>query len=153
MLRALRGDDLYIRCRDLYEAGWTLRAISEAFTPPVARSTVHSWISKTEWAPTLPIHPLPALPIPTLKTEAMYKPTRTPSPGITQTDRDRIAELAPQARKFRARQGPNHPSYLANKELTTLCRALFRTGVTTQELADAAGVTYRAMAKRLGRAS
>jgi lambda repressor-like predicted transcriptional regulator len=40
---------------------------------------------------------------------------------------------------------------MANDELTELCASLHRSGVSVRELSQAAGVTYRAMARRLGR--
>jgi lambda repressor-like predicted transcriptional regulator len=40
---------------------------------------------------------------------------------------------------------------LANSELTHITASLHATGVPVRELANAAGVTYRAMARRLGK--
>jgi DNA-binding Xre family transcriptional regulator len=38
---------------------------------------------------------------------------------------------------------------VANKRLTDLCKRLHQNNVSVRELAEAAGVTYRAMYKRL----
>lgn len=147
ILRGLDGFELYARAGMLYRAGWTLRAIGEAFDPPRARSTVRYWINSP-----LPIASawtdLPTAPIPTLLTSspAALKPRR----ALTTVEAARIAALAPSARKFRATMKPGHPSAKANSELTTLCVRLHREDrVTIGDLAHAAGVSYRAMARRV----
>jgi hypothetical protein len=42
-----------------------------------------------------------------------------------------------------------HASAIANKRLTELSKALHKEHVPIQEIADAAGVTYRAMYRRI----
>jgi hypothetical protein len=148
-LSTLHGDDLYLRCRDLYNAGWTLRAMAEAIRPPVSRATVHNWINKTVWAPTLAIHDTPPVPDPQLKTTKEYVRKTPTSPGIPPNHLLTIQELAPIARKFRSGMSPKHRAAIANDALTVLCQQLHEDDVPIQELADAAGVTYRAMAKRI----
>lgn len=148
-LLSLRGFDLYRRVWALFEAGWTLRAIGEAFTPPKARSTVQSWVDKGREVPGLSIKDVP---IPTLATPPAYVPVKPVSPGISPADLDAITELAPIARKYRSGMSPKHKAALANQKLTDICTRLYASKVSITELASAAGVTYRAMAKRLGRA-
>jgi hypothetical protein len=46
---------------------------------------------------------------------------------------------------------PNSPQALANDELTIICTRLYESNVPVRELAEVAGVTYRAMARRLGK--
>jgi hypothetical protein len=46
---------------------------------------------------------------------------------------------------------PSSEEARANDELTSVCVSLINDNVTVRELAAAAGVTYRAMARRLGR--
>jgi hypothetical protein len=89
---------------------------------------------------------------PKLATEAVYTPKRPTSPGISKSELERIQELAPISRRFRSGMAPQHRASLANEELTGLVSSLYDGGVSIRELASAAGVTYRAMAKRLGRA-
>ena len=60
-----------------------------------------------------------------------------------------IEELAPQARKYRAKLAPTHSATIANNELTSICTLLHDKGVPLQDLADVAGVTYRAMYRRV----
>lgn len=140
-------DALHVRCRELYLAGWPYRAMADAMIPKKNRTVVRSWIEK---APRQ--HPasyiLTPIPLPELKTPEPG-PGKPASPGISPTDRARIEELAPISRKFRASMAPEHPAALANQELTTLVLTLHESNVPVRELADAAGVTYRAMARRL----
>jgi hypothetical protein len=146
-LNELEGYELYARARMLYSQGWTLRSIGEAFDPPRARSTVRYWINMP-----LPIasayNSLPTAPVPTLATAAAA--SRTPRRPLTPAEYKRVAELAPVARKYRATMNAGHPSAKANREMTDLCARLHHTErVTIRDLADAASVSYRAMARRV----
>jgi lambda repressor-like predicted transcriptional regulator len=78
----------------------------------------------------------------------VYDPS---APVVSVSHKRRIAQLAPLARRYRARTSPNNTYARANRELTELCVSLYRTGASVRELSIAAGVTYRAMARRLGR--
>lgn len=146
-LNTLHGPTLYAQCRVLYDAGWPLRAIGEALTPPKSRSTVRSWIIKPTptYVRTAPVS------APSLKTPEAYTPRRPVSPGIPAADLTQIQYLAPIARRYRSRMSPRHAAALANDQLTSLTRRLHADNVPVQELADAAGVTYRAMYRRLGK--
>lgn len=145
-LQTLQHDLLYARVAALYNAGWPLRAIGEAFSPPKARSSVANMVERAYGAT------LPTVEAPTLSTPPVYVPIKAPSPGIPVVDLTQIAALAPRARKYRAGMSSAHRVSIANQDLTLLCQRLYDSGVTIKELADAASVTYRAMAKRLGRA-
>jgi len=147
ILATLQHDALFARVAALYQAGWPLRAIGEAFNPPKARSSVANLVEKAAH-----ITNLPQVEAPVLATPPEYIPVKPVSPGISPADLAEIAALAPKARKFRAGMSPAHRIAIANQRLTDLCTVLFDSGVTIRELSDAAGVTYRAMAKRLGRA-
>jgi hypothetical protein len=142
------GASFYARAHALYHAGWPLRAIGAALEPPRSRSTVRSWVLHPFDPSQASTEPLPA---PTLHTPAVYERKKPRSPGLDPADATRIHDLAPEARKFRARFTLNHPARLANDELTQLTRHLHSQHVSVQELANAAGVTYRAMARRLGK--
>ncbi len=139
--------DLYLRARELYVAGWTLRAIGEAFDPPKTRSTVRYWVTApTPIASAYSDHP--TAPIPRLSTPS---PTATiPRRHLTSAEYAEVADLAPIARKYRATMHPDHRAAKANVRLTELAHDLHHTHrVTIRELADAAGVSYRAMARRV----
>jgi len=148
LLRTLSGAQLWTRAAQLYHAGWTLRSIGDALEPARPRTTIRAWVARPH-APAP--HPAP-LPRPRLRTpEGGYAPRRPTSPGIDAASRARIAELAPVARRYRSRTASDSAFAVANRELTDLCRELHYEHVSVTELAAAAGVTYRAMARRLGR--
>lgn len=139
VLRSLRGIKLKARCHALYQAGWTLSAIGDPLGKQ--RSTIRLWVNSV-----VPSAEGVSIPLPVDKT---YVPKKTPSPGISADDLERIAELAPLARKYRSKLPDTHAATRANYELTALCMSLHGRHVTIQELADAAGVTYRAMYRRV----
>lgn len=132
------------RVRDLFNAGWPLRAIQEALprNRRRSRSAIYNWIYETTTPST------DTTPIPT-PTSHEYVPRRVPSPGIPATDQSQLTYLAQQARLFRSKHPLNHPYALANQQLTILVTSLYEKGVRIQELADAARVSYRAMYKRI----
>ncbi|URP22149.1 DNA binding protein [Microbacterium phage Big4] len=147
ILRNLDGNELFQRARMLYQSGWTLRSIGEAFEPPRARSTVRYWINSP--TPIASVYTdLPTTPIPTLQTAATRP--KKPRRPLTAPEASRIAQLAPSARKYRATMKPGHASAKANREMTELCARLHHIErVTIGDLADAANVSYRAMARRV----
>lgn len=149
ILRNLRGYALYARTKELFDAGWTLAAIGAVFDPKKARTTVKNWVDIAGEAEIT--SNLPPVARPTLATPEIYVPKRPASPGITPDDLNTIQTLAPIARKYRSSMAHNHKAAIANRELTEICERLAASGVYVRELADAAGVTYRAMARRLGR--
>lgn len=138
-LQSLTGMQLRSRCQHLYQAGWTLSAIGSPINRP--RSTVRVWVTETPNSPAI-------RPIPTpINKEYVHK--KPPSPGIPEDIQSRIAQLAPIARSYRSTYTPSHPATKANKELTDICRQYNELGVPIQELANLAGVTYRAMYRRI----
>lgn len=149
ILANLRGFRLFNRAKALFEAGWTLASIGKAFDPEKPRTTVKSWVDKGDSALQAP--DLPEIPVPEYATPPEYVHKRPKSPGISPDDLDTIRTLAPIARKYRSSMSPAHKAAVANRELTEICERLAAADVTVRELADAAGVSYRAMARRLGR--
>jgi hypothetical protein len=63
----------------------------------------------------------------------------------------RLLELSTLARRYRARTVPDSPLAQANRDLTAMAIALRSMGVPTAAIAEAAGVSYRAMARRLSK--
>ena len=163
-LRVLIGEELYARAKELHSVGWSVTAIANAFDPPKPRSTVHTWLSRPHTTThTRPIPLLSSSPslssslIAAAENSAQARPKRerrvyTPSsPALTTAEKERIKVVAPLARRYRARANPTGVYASANDELTNLCQAAYRRGAPISELAAAAGVTYRAMARRLGK--
>jgi hypothetical protein len=148
-LNSLSKDSLITRVYELYHQGWTLQAIGDALIPPRPRSTVRSWLLRFT-PPTerdLVDAPIPA---PTYKTHPDgYQKRRPVSPGILPDELELIQSIAPLARTYRAKMSTNSAACVANDQLTAICIRLNMAGVSVRELAQAAGVTYRAMSKRL----
>ena len=139
ILLSLQGTPLKARCFALYQAGWTLAAIGDPLSR--ARSTIRSWVNTGPYSTDNITVPHPE--------DRSYVPKRPRKPEIHEDERLAIQELAPIARRYRSRLPSHHPSALANQELTILCMQLHLEGVPIQELADIAGVTYRAMYRRV----
>ena len=168
-LAVLKGNELKARVKALSSAGWSLGAIADAFTPPKQRSSIRVWTTGN--AQTRPDHPpIPLVSSPSSrrssstsilpaaeKSTSTYKHKRArraynpASPLLTRTKQQQIQKLSPLARQYRSRANPNGVYAKANVELTELCKDLyFKQNVSVRELSDAAGVTYRAMARRIG---
>lgn len=139
---------LYCRAKQLYEAGWALQAIGNAFSPPIRRSTVQYWVKNGDFS-----HKIDKkLVFPSnLPKKVGYQRKKPLSPGISEADTLRLRYLAPLARNYRSGMGLASLQGSANQELTELATFLHSQGVTIAELARATGVTFRAMARRLGK--
>ena len=136
-LRKLSGRELKARCYNLFKSGWTLSAIGSPLDR--GRSTVRAWVATGPY----PLQPTPA------PEDRTYVPRKKPNPGLTSDEKSTLQYLGPDARKYRARLPESHPATLANRELTHLCVTFYEAGVPIQEIADATGVTYRAMYRRV----
>lgn len=138
------------RLRALWLAGWSLSTLGEAVDPPRSKSTVHFWVRNAD--DTLQRREIPN-PAPTSLTSVAPTKSaprlRTISPGVPADLKPRLKELSTLAKRYRAKTPYSSPLAEANRELTELARSLRSRGVPTAAIADAAGVTYRAMAKRL----
>lgn len=173
LLCALPAPAQRARARQLYDLGWSLAAIGEAFSPPRSRSTVRAWVqspspSSSHSAPMLPSPPLPSpsssppssaassSSIGTAESSSPTSPRRVQRPAfhplyptVSEDDIRRIQELAPLARRYRSRANPDGAYALANEELTQLCCSYYDSGTSIRELAHWAGVTYKAMERRV----
>ena len=136
-LRKLSGTELKARCYSLFESGWTLSAIGSPLDK--GRSTIRAWVSTGPY-------PLQETPVPEDRT---YVPRKKVNPGLTPAEIATLQHLGPEARKYRARLPESHTATIMNKALTHLCIDLHESGVPIQEIADATGVTYRAMYRRV----
>jgi hypothetical protein len=149
-LNSLSIDALIPRVDALYKQGWALQAIGECLSPRRPRSTIRSWVVKAAELPKLETIDAPTIPSPIHKTAADgYQKRRPTSPGIPEDTFDEVRSLAPLARTYRAKMAQTSAASVANRRLTDICAKLHENGVGIRELAEAAGVTYRAMYKRI----
>lgn len=167
-LATLSGQALRNRARELFTAGWSLSAIGEALTPPRSRSTIQSWVTPPSTSASSSSSPITAaensdshsvpVPAPADFTSARrdrrsdraapFDPAR---PNLDPVLRAQIASVAPFARRYRARSNSTGEYARANEWLTRTCKEQYSSGVSIRELSDAAGVTYKAMEKRVKR--
>ena len=168
-LRGLSGVARNQRAASLVANGWSLAALGDAFTPPKTRSTIKSWIKSSssssahstitaaQSSTSLPLYPQRPVPRPQSNTDPsrpqrrerrVYDPK---APLMPEDAKKRIREIAPTARRYRARVNPEGIFARSNAELTQIAVDLHSRGVSIRELAVTAGVTYRAMARRVGK--
>jgi hypothetical protein len=146
LLNTLNPEQRVERAKALYDAGWSLQTIGDSLLPKRPRSTIRTWVQRAKGLQTLDA----PIPTPKLKTPEGGYQKRTPkSPGISQGTLETIQELAPLARTYRSRMSTTATAAVANDRLTALCILQHQNGVSIRELAEAAGVTYRAMYKRI----
>jgi len=141
-LASLSRPLLAIRLRDLNKAGWSLHALANSLEPPRPKTTVHYWISNAT-APTPTYFPSTYPPPPS------QRAMRPVSPSVPPHLRPRLKELAQLAQRNRAKIRPDAPQARASVELTELARLLNQKGIPTAAIAEAAGISYRAMHRRL----
>lgn len=149
-LASLPREEMESRLRALWENGWSLASLGDSVQPQRPKTTIHFWVKRAATTPQSRILPTP--PPKSLTTSVPVKSAprlRSISPGVPSDIRDRIRELSILARRYRAKTPPNSPIALANDELTAIARTLSSMGVPTQAIADVAGVSYRAMARRI----
>lgn len=149
-LNSLTADALIVRVKALYTQGWSLQCIGEALSPVRPRTTIRSWVLKASSQEKSDTGIIDApIPMPKLAPEESAYQRKRKSKGIPQDLVEDIRSLAPLARTFRSRMATTSAPAVANQRLTVLCKELHTNGVSIGALAEAAGVTYRAMYKRV----
>ncbi len=149
-LSSIPAELLHGRLRALWEGGWSLGIIADSLEPKKPKSTVHFWVKN---APSQeqrrPVPPTPAKSL--TSTVPLMSPgkMRSISPSVPPAIRPQLKELAVLASRYRAKTPPDSPLALANQEFTHLARILYNKGVPAADIAKAAGVTYRAIARRI----
>jgi hypothetical protein len=148
LLTSLRRPELLTRVHLLYNKGWTLQAIGNAFTPAKRRSTVKAWVDQKDTR-----HPINVpIPDPVHKTPKNGYQRLTPvSPGVPADVADVLKELAPMARRYRARMPSTSREFQANERMDQIVQDLKSNNVSIADIARAADVTHRAIARRLNK--
>jgi hypothetical protein len=149
-LQSLMREEMESRLRALWLSGWSLSIIGNSLVPPRPKTTIHFWVRRSK--DTKQFRPVPLPPPKSLTTSVPTKNAprlRSVSPGVPADTRVRLRELSALSKRYRAKTAPTSPLALANKELTAIAHQLRSRGVPTALIAEAAGVTYRAMARRL----
>jgi CRP-like cAMP-binding protein len=147
-LNSLEINALIPRVAALYAEGWSLQAIGDSLLPKRPRTTIRSWVVKGQTLSEQELIDAP-IPTPTHKTPETGYQRKMVSPGISEEVAKEIKRLAPLARSFRSKMSKTSAAAVANQRLTDLCQKLHENGVGIREIAETAGVTYRAMYKRI----
>jgi hypothetical protein len=148
-LQTLTPEKRNSRLAALHEAGWSLSVLSRSTATP--KTTVHFWIKNAPATPLTPHKPVPQPSISItkrLQNGHMLK-IRTISPKVPPDLVPTLRDLSTKSRRYRSRTPAGSPIAVANRELTRLALNLHSQGVSTAALAEAAGVSYRAMARRI----
>ena len=149
---ALPRPEAESRLRSLWESGWSLSILGDSLTPPRPKTTIHFWVRRAESK-----EQFRAIPTPPPRSLTTSVPTKTAprlrsiSPGVPPDMRQRLQDLSKLAKRYRAKTSPDSPFSQANSELTAVANTLRSMGVPTADIAKAAGVSYRAMARRLSK--
>ncbi len=150
-LEALPTPQMHARLAYLHAHGWSLAVLARSLTPKRPKTTIHYWIRNASTlveqrrpAPKAPSSSI-MLHIPTVKAVKV----RYIAPKVPPELRPHLRELAEMSRRYRARTPSNSTTAKANRELTKLAVELRESGVPTADIAKAAGVTYRAMSRRI----
>jgi hypothetical protein len=149
-LASLGPEMLHSRLRALWEAGWSLKIIADSLEPRKPKSTVHFWVKNaTAGEQRRPIPPTPPKSLTTTAPLLNSPRLRSVSPSVPAELKPHLQELAALASRYRAKTPPDSPYAKANQELTHVARMLYNRGVPAADIAEAAGITYRAIARRL----
>lgn len=136
----------------LHNAGWSLSVLGRAIDTP--KTTVHFWVRNAVTEPSLTLRPIPTPLISITSLVPVHKAPRirSISPKVPPDLMPKLRQLSEKSRRFRAKTPPSSATALANRELTQLAVNLRSQGVPTADIAQAAGVSYRAMARRIAHA-
>ena len=150
----------HARLRLLWLEGWSLSILAESVSPQRPRATIHYWVRNVDIdipaTPDAPQLPTPQYPQPTTLAAAL----KQDNPDITQASikpsipddmKATLKTLSLQARRYRARTTQDNKFAVANREFTVLIKALKNQGISPTDIAEAAGISYRAVARRIAK--
>lgn len=146
-------DAFQSRLRALWEAGWSLSILGNSVSPKRPRATIHFWVRKAVQKPQNAQIPQPSFnrPLTSVLTSEISGKTRTISPTVTPETAQKLRSLSLQARRYRSRTADTNRFAVANREFTAMCKELRSQGVPAVDIADAAGISYRAVARRIAK--
>lgn len=154
-LEALPTPQMHARLAFLHAHGWSLSVLARSISPKRPKTTIHYWIRNAstlvEQRRPAP-KPPPGSAVPSFTsniTDLKAVKVRFIAPKVPPELRPRLRELSDASRRYRARTPGNSSTAIANRELTRLAVELRESGIPTADIAKAAGVTYRAMSRRL----
>lgn len=151
-LNSLPTEQRNKRLRALWEVGWSLSVLGASLTPIRGKTTIHFWIMNIESENQRRLVPgPPPKSLSSLTPLTISSKVRSISPAVPPDLKPKLKELSTLSKRYRARTPESSPFAIANRDLTELVKFLRGRGVPTAVIAEAAGVTYRAMAKRLSR--
>jgi len=145
--------EFHSRLRALWEAGWSLSVLGNSLNPKRPRATIHYWVRKAQIKPQSVVIPTPEFIkqfTDALKSEISGK-TRTIAPTVTPEMAQRLRSLSLQARRYRSRTTEGNKFAVANREFTALVKELRSQGIPAIDIAQAAGISYRAVARRIAK--
>jgi hypothetical protein len=138
------------RLKALWEAGWSLSILGNSVSPKRPRATIHYWVRQAASVPQLAAIPQPEFnqPLPTALLGVVSATTRTIAPSVTPDVAAKLRALSLQARRYRSRTSESNQFAVANREFTALVKDLRSQGIPAVDIANAAGISYRAVARR-----
>lgn len=149
-LSASSTSAFHSRLLALWEAGWSLSILGNSVSPKRPRATIHYWVRKAPIvAQSLPV-PSPEFnkPLTSALLGVVSAKTRTIAPSVTPEVAAELRSLSLQARRYRSRTSDSNKFAVANREFTDLVKELRSQGVPAVDIAQAAGISYRAIARR-----
>lgn len=157
-LAALSASDqsaFHARLRVLWEAGWSLSVLGNSVSPKRPRATIHYWVRRADQPRGKVLEQVPQPQFNKSLTSVLVSEakgtTRTISPTVTPETAARLRSLSLQARRYRSRTASDNRFAVANQEFTALCKQLRAEGVPAADIASAAGISYRAVARRVAK--
>jgi hypothetical protein len=157
LLKTLTSTKLKKRTAQLFHAGWTLQAIADAFTPPKSRSTIKNWADQYPTSEHSSVDSdilIAPIPQPTYKTDPNGYQRLTPvSPGVPPHTQEELREISKLSKLYRYRMPTTHAYATASKRFTEIILELRTANVSIADIARAAEVTHRAIAKRISDAN
>ena len=134
----------------LWEAGWSLSVLGNAVSPKRPRATIHYWVRKADKTAQIAAIPQPQFTqsLPAALLGVVPAKTRTIAPTVTPEMSEKLRTLSLQARRYRSRTTQDNRFAVANREFTDLVKELRSQGVPAVDIAQAAGISYRAVARR-----